>query len=121
MWVFTLDGFYSVVQQREFCSPDEVVVRSRVREDLDRMLARLERVSVDCEEPPPVLSFVGTDYAYRAVVKRSEWADYLKGAGEGVTYPSFKDRATSGDPARRAVYGEVWERMWRWQQERRDE
>jgi hypothetical protein len=87
MWVFTVDGFYSVFQQTEFCSPDEVVVRSRVREDLERMLARLERVFVDGEVPPSILSFVGTDYAYRAVVKRSEWADYLKGAGKDVTYP----------------------------------
>jgi hypothetical protein len=39
----------------------------------------------------PILSLAGTDCAYWAVVKHSGWADYL------------------------------WERMWRWQQERRDE
>jgi hypothetical protein len=117
MWVFTLDGFYSVVQQAEFCSPDEVVVRTRVREDLERVLAQLERVSAYGDEPPEILSFVGTDYAYRAVVKLTEWSDYLAKAGRDIRYPSFKDRAAREDPARRAVYGEVWERLWQWQQE----
>jgi hypothetical protein len=46
--------------------------------------------------------------------KRAEWADNMARAGEGVAYPSFKKRAASGDPARRAVYGEVWKRLWRW-------
>jgi hypothetical protein len=96
MWVFTLDGFYSVVQQSEFCSPDEVVVRSRVREDLERMLARLERVSVDGEEPPPILSFVGTDYAYRAVVKRLEWGGLSERHPRGCHVPVVQGSSDEG-------------------------
>jgi len=40
MWLFTTDGFYSVVKKD--CLPDEVLVRTRQKIDLVRLLVFLD-------------------------------------------------------------------------------
>jgi hypothetical protein len=36
MWIFCKDGFFSAVQNRD-CQEDEVMVRARIREDVERL------------------------------------------------------------------------------------
>ena len=41
MWLFTRDGFYSAVHD-DYCSPGELMIRARAKEDIERMLAKLK-------------------------------------------------------------------------------
>jgi hypothetical protein len=116
VWVFTVDGFYSVVRQDDFCQEDEVVVRARVRRDLERFLQKLEAVGAEGLAGREILEGVGTDYAFRTVVKRAEWSRYLAVSGEETTYPTFKSLAAAGDSHRSAAYYAVWSRLYEWQE-----
>lgn len=78
MWVFTTQGFVSIVQKP---STDGLTVRARDRRSLDA-LATLVGVSV-----------VGTpmaDYPYRIVVDRAVLADWLVEVVGELHYPNFK-------------------------------
>jgi hypothetical protein len=116
VWVFTVDGFYSVVRQDDFCEEDEVVVRSRVRRDLERFLEKLEAIGAGGLAGGEILEGVGTDYACRTVVKRAGWSRYLAVSGEETTYPTFKSLAAAGDSDRSDAYYAVWSRMYEWQE-----
>ena len=97
MWVFTTDGFYSAVAHRS--EPNTIIVRSRVREDAERLADRL-LVEVEVQHTPQA------DYPWRLFVSRPVFARYLAEQVETMEYPNFK--ATISDPKRSAVYHGVW-------------
>jgi hypothetical protein len=68
MWVFTRDGFFSVVKKE--CKADEVMVRARQKSDLLGLGKKLNLTLC-------IQTDAGTDYAFRAVLKQSDWAGYL--------------------------------------------
>jgi hypothetical protein len=94
-----------------------VVVRSRVRRDLERFLDQLEALGLEQSGAPEILEFVGTDYAYRTVVKRDVWSRYLVRKGEEVKYETFKTTAAGDDHVRSRAYFDVWSRLYLWQDE----
>ena len=78
MWVFTTQGFVSIVQKP---GSELLTVRARDRRSLDA-LAALAGVSV-VETPM-------ADYPYRILVDRVVLADWLVGVVGELDYPNFK-------------------------------
>lgn len=101
MWIFTPQGFFSVVADRG--SERRLVVRARVRRDLDRLRAGvLPRLG-------PIREGAGTDYPYRASTARTDFGRALIKIVDETDYFNFKQRIgeTLG-PDRAALYGEIW-------------
>lgn len=100
MWLFTRDGFYSVVDK----APEgKLCVRARAAEDLDLLrssyLPTLGRT----------IKNAGTDYPFRAFADREAVAEAAAAAVRDITYANFKNevRARRGDE-REGVYHSVW-------------
>lgn len=103
MWIFTTLGFFSVVAHRD----DEaaLLVRARVRGDLealrDRHLAGHD-----------ILEWEGSDYRFRLVASRDDWARVAGELGAGIDYANFKDAVAEGQGESRArLYSRVWQAM----------
>lgn len=111
MWLYTVDGFYSVVEN--WHDPDQVMIRARVREDLVKLA---DRVGLP-ELVDAIRDDIGTDYAYRFFVARDVWIEYLLAAGQALNYGNFKNAALAGQHGggRSAAYHDVWAVMKRWQ------
>jgi|WetSurMetagenome_2_1015567.scaffolds.fasta_scaffold688626_2 hypothetical protein len=99
MWIFTEIGYFSVVKKS--CQDDEVIVRARVREDLVRLKIRADS---------------GTDYRFRAVIKKAHLAEYLQQAVLTLNYDNFKDTVPHKDSARKSAYLRCWEALCAWQE-----
>ena len=103
MWVFFKGGFVSIVKHRK--RRNLFLVRSRVREDLDNFLSYVER-----KKPPRVYVNSGSDYRFRAFLKRSEVADVMFEIAEDIDYSNFKN-AVHGEPDRDLAYMGCWRAM----------
>lgn len=97
MWIFTTDGFFSVVSKG--CRPDQLMVRARVRADLKRAFPK----AVIKTSPPPA------DYRYRVIVTRKAVLTLLARTVEKLAYANFKD--TVRDTVRHDAYIQVWNAM----------
>jgi len=91
MWIFTRDGFYSVVQDR-FCKPSQVVVRARNKKDLERLIKKL-----DLPKEPNILTFDHSDYLHRILIPRKAWAKYVFEDANDIKYRNFKNQACMND------------------------
>ena len=110
MWAFTVEGFYSVVQKD--CAGDEVLVRTRQKSDLLNLGERLG-VKLNIEEN------AGTDYRFRAIVNKTDWAFYLADAADEIEYRNFKNTVSKKDVRRRDAYQRCWEALFEWQESSR--
>ena len=101
MWIFTPEGFFSVVDAGEF--GQELMVRARDPRDLDRLRSSyLPSLGPNVELP-------GRDYPVRAFVQRQEFARALADMALAIDYDNFKDTVAARHGAARAhVYGRVW-------------
>jgi len=99
MWVFTPDGFYSVVAHRS--QRRRLIVRCRVEEDMDALRQHIPGLEVFEDEH--------ADYRWRAIVTKREWKRALARMGEAIDYDNFKNEVTrrQGD-LRHDVYMRVW-------------
>jgi hypothetical protein len=97
MWIYTKDGFYSVVEDRD--NPGLLLVRARVEGDIERQWpqAMVERNA-------------GTDYLYRARMPREAVALALDRLVSKIDYTNFKDSIS--DSRRSPWYMKVWTTMW---------
>ena len=103
MWLLTSIGFFSVVCKPEDCERRTLTVRARIRCDLetlrDRYLPSLDEIQES------ELS----DYRYRAVVLRADFARALGRLALELDYPNFKaEVARRQGLDRAALYEEVW-------------
>ena len=103
MWIFTTDGFYSVVQDG-FCKPDEVVVRARIRQDLENILDNFE-------PEVEIIEIQAADYRYRMIVPKQLWARYLMNSVKKINYSNFKNQLDHGDDKRHQAYFRCWAAM----------
>jgi hypothetical protein len=89
MLIFNEDGFFSVVVNHN--NDDEVLVRARVREDIERF----------CEcagvEKSNIIENRDYDYRYRVFVDRKTFLIYMIGVISSMNYTNFKARAFSMD------------------------
>jgi len=103
MWIFSQDGFYSIVQKP---NDTQLTIRARCAEDLDRLRVRWL----------PTLSATihggGTDYPVRARCERREVADALLAMTLAIDYSNFKSRlATTCSKQHTIAAHQVWDAM----------
>lgn len=104
MWMITTDGMFSAVQATD--DPDLVVVRTRVKADVEALHAWLRNMGA----PSEILAYEFSDYPWRTVTTRWGWAEYVRDAAERVEYPNFKaEVARVQGKARATIYGHAWE------------
>lgn len=111
MWIYTVDGFYSAVQDRE--NEGIIMARARKIEDLERMILRLNRAG---HWPGvTITTTAGTDYAFRVFMPRDSWELYVRLATSAIDYDNFKNAAAPHSDDRHEAYYRVWEIMADWQ------
>lgn len=100
MWLFTRDGFYSIVDK---APKGQLCVRARAAEDLDLLR--------DSYLPTlgKTITNAGTDYPFRAFASREAVADAAAAAVRDITYTNFKNEVKERRGVQReAAYHSVW-------------
>jgi len=106
MWVFSKEGFFSIVCKE--CDKNEVLVRTRCEEDLVRMFHKLNG-------SPNIIKKEDGDYKFRAILKKETWVKYLSGCVFDLDYEKVKENIVSqDDKARRVAYSAVRSTMYNW-------
>jgi hypothetical protein len=108
MWVFTREGFFSVVHDI-YCEPDEVMVLARKMEDIESLAGKLEGGT------GLVLEFAHADYRYRMAVKKIAWAEYLRRCAMDIDYDNYKNLIDPEDLGRLETYSSCWKALKKWQ------
>ena len=103
MWLFTKQGFYSVVlaADRDGQPPDTLAVRARRRQDLES----LRRLAPALGQ---IVSMHHRDYPFRCFIRRDEFCRLLADLGGKIDYENFKDTIASKSQFRARLYGVVW-------------
>lgn len=110
MWVFTREGFFSVVWDNT-CRADELVARSQAREDIIRLVKRL---SGYCDEERITVNF-GASYRYSVKIAKQAWSAYLADCALQIDYLSVKEAIVPArDELRQEAYFQIWEALYRW-------
>lgn len=104
MWILSTIGFFSVVSDGG--DSERLLVRARVRADLetlrDQYLNGLE-----------IVEGAGTDYRYRAYVRRADFERVAAGMAADIDYSNFKNAVAARQGAERAhTYGDVWSTLY---------
>jgi len=99
MWVFNLDGFFSVVEDRN--NPGMVLVRARYQEDLGKAAKKMRMRSI--------FHTPSSDYLYRVSVPKEIWVAYIARSAAEINYDNFKAAVMwRTDGTRLEKYHEVW-------------
>jgi hypothetical protein len=99
MWLFTTQGFYSVVAHRR--DRDRLIVRARAREDLEALREQIPELRIHSDPD--------ADYRWRAVVTRAEWVAVVAELATELDYDNFKRAvATRQGRERERLYHRVW-------------
>ena len=98
MWVMMNDSFLSIVAHRG--RPKFLLVRARRAEDITVIFPGAR-----------VIEGKGSDYEFRAVIKRRVVEDAIAGEVARIDYDNFKNSVR--EPARHDVYMSVWSVMMR--------
>lgn len=96
MWACFNDAFLSIVDKQ--CGEDELLVRARRPGDIEKVFPGQE-----------VTESLGTDYRYRAVIKRTLIAAAMTERIMGINYANFKGSTT--DKKLHDAYMGVWHNM----------
>lgn len=106
MWLFTKQGFYSIVRKED----DEWHVRARARSDLEN-LNRLAGTGHAIHRSE------GADYRWRMVVPGAEARALVGRLAEDIDYANFKGAVARmpGQADKLGILHEIWELMWRYQ------
>ena len=107
MWIFTKDGFYSVVQESNQKGTDLLTVGSRYKSDMAKLIKSL-KIPDDM-----LLKEAGGDYEYRVVVKKSALADYMKEQVMLIDYSNFTHEIELRNKKRADIYLSVWAKLLR--------
>ena len=107
MWLMTKYGFYSIVQKK----PGEFHLRARVRADLEALQGA---AGLEAE----VATSKNADYHYRMVVDQAAVSKVMAVLGESIDYNNFKSHiaATPAQRAKLHAYHDIWETMFRIQE-----
>lgn len=103
MWIVTTLGFFSVVKNTN--RNGTVLVRARVREDLERLCAS----GLINAQARQIYDTPASDYPYRLIVPLEDWVDCAGKLAHRVDYPNFKSEVerVQGYP-RAELYHRVW-------------
>jgi hypothetical protein len=101
MWLFTPEGFFSVVTAEEF--GEELQVRARDRDDLERVRKGW------FPDLGPTVEKEGRDYPCRAFCTHDQLSEALVRMTQAINYPNFKNAVAERHSIERAqIYGKVW-------------
>jgi len=101
MWIFNLDGFFSVVEHRDH--PSMVMIRARYREDLKNVARKIGGY---------IHYTPAHDYPYRMICPKERWVVYIADSAAKIDYGNFKDATLRhADDRRTAQYHKVWATM----------
>ena len=101
MWLFTPEGFYSVVTADEF--GHQLQVRARSDDDLNRL--RTSFFPTLGEN----IHMTGRDYPVRAFTTHEDLAECLSNIAMAIDYDNFKSTVAIRHSTERAhIYGDVW-------------
>ena len=106
MWIFTKDGFLSIVQHRD--DSGTLLVRSRTLEPLETFWPELE-----------VKEIPWADYRYRLLAPRMQVSEVVMNLLDGLDYPNFKSACTDDDDYQIAL-ASVWRTMYGYQEKAGD-
>ncbi len=93
MWIFTRYGFVSIACARTqdgSIDEDTVMLRARSRKHLENLQERFPETSLGKGE---ILTGAGTDYRFRIIVPKAEWASLLSQLAMEQTWSNFKNEA----------------------------
>ncbi len=100
MWLYSICGFFSVVQKP---GETDLTIRSRVRADLER-LGKLYIPSMSA-----IVENDGSDYRFRAKATHAAFADAAYHIAQDIDYSNFKDAVAEEQGIERAnIYAKVW-------------
>ncbi len=105
MWIFTLDGFFSVVADRNGRS---LIWRARVKADLQRLQARFPFPSL---KRAKILTTLDHDYPFRLRLSRPCSARIMADTMEALRHTNFKAAVAEQDAERAGMYGALWGRI----------
>ena len=81
MWVFTNEGFFSVVKHR---TKNEMLVRARNKKHLEAFMRRIRLRR-------KIIESAGSDYPFRIYCRREQWQAYLASYTDDLAYDNFKN------------------------------
>lgn len=100
MWLFTVHGFYSIVQKEA----DKWHVRARSKRDLEN-LKKLAGCRVKIEQ-----SWPGSDYPWRMIVNGTTKLRIMQALGSDIKYTNFKSEVgrRPDQAGKLPAYHEIW-------------
>ena len=108
MWIFTRDGFFSVVKDSD-CAEDELMIRGRNRGDIERLLGKAGDAESEIIELPEA------DYRYRTRLPTEKWVWYVAHEAAGIDYTTVKETLIGSDDDRSEAYYTCWAALHRFQ------
>ena len=115
MWLFSKHGFFSAVCARQGngkhgqpVDPDRIMVRGRLRSQLQSLKDRFPDFLGECE----IQESVGTDYAFRLFVQKSAWMQVVSGLAEETDYDNFKSEVARHQGKEGAAYEHALHEVW---------
>lgn len=99
MWIFTKSSFLSAVEHRD--DPSVLMIRARDKQSLQHMSEEFDT---------PIVEMAYSDYPYRIVAGKEEFAAWLDGEVHAIDYDNFKDASTRGSVWKDALM-DVWAAM----------
>jgi hypothetical protein len=103
MWLYTTRGFFSIVRNYE--SPSEVLVRARLKGDLENLRSVWPTLT-------PTRETNRRDYRFRATIDVRELPLLLSKLASELTYTNFKDAVAAKQGHERSdLYHDVWHVM----------
>ena len=104
MWLYTVFGFFSVVEHRD--DKDLLIVRSRFKGDLEKLKTKY------LPNLGEIVYMPTADYPHRALAWKEELAEAAKKAVLDITYPNFKSEVSKQQgQERHDLYMDVWSVM----------
>ena len=98
MWLFTSNSFVSVVADRDDTQSSRLLVRARIKGDIDQLFPHAE-----------VMETPLADYRYRAWANRKAVLNAFTKQVEGLTYTNFKNSVKDKERLRPLMH--VWQAM----------
>ena len=100
MWLFTTEGFVSVVAHYE--KPETLVVRARDEVSL---------IGLQEATGATLLATPTADYAFRLEVPKGEFLGWISSQVQAIDYPNFKAKMWEVRPEMDGVLHDVWATM----------
>lgn len=108
MWVFLKDAFLTVVEnQSKDAPPNTVIVRARVKSDMETFIKRYVPPSLG--KTLEIVFHQNYDYPYRVIMTKMDYGQALAQAAQDIDYRKYKDSAREhlGD-SRFSLYSRIW-------------